>query len=203
MNCIKNHLTPFLAGVILLSLSSCASNFANPKRDSVSLPVTETLNPALTTQLDSTASTSEKPHQEKPVANQILKTTDVQTPSTTQSLKTVTVTLYQTDAQCENLVAKKVAVPANNLVDNAVGKVLQHVVSSDFNLAGYRVKVNSKSGVATVDFRLSPNAKRQFVSLSSCEQLALFGSLRKTLTANAQLKIKSVRFTNQGTEIVL
>ncbi|NEQ15875.1 MAG: sporulation/spore germination protein, partial [Moorea sp. SIO3E2] len=32
---------------------------------------------------------------------------------------------------------------------------------------------------------------------------ALFGSLRKTLTANSQLNIKDVRFTEQGEDIYL
>jgi hypothetical protein len=50
---------------------------------------------------------------------------------------------------------------------------------------------------------LSPNSRRQFVSLSTCEQFALFGSLRKTLTDNSPLKIKGVRFTERGQDIVL
>jgi hypothetical protein len=94
-----------------------------------------------------------------------------------------------------------VDVPAENPAQAAVGKVLKQADSGDFDLAGYRVKVNPESRVATVDFRLSPNSKRQFSSLSSCEQFAMFGSLRKTLTDNTQLKIKNVRFTNQGAEI--
>jgi hypothetical protein len=96
-----------------------------------------------------------------------------------------------------------VAVPAATTVNAAVGKVLDKASSGDFGLAGYRVNVNAKSGVATVDLRLSPDSRRQFASLSSCEQFALFGSLRKTLTNNSQLKIKDVRFTEQGQQIVL
>lgn len=203
MNCIKNYLTPLLPGILVLSLSSCASTFANPKSDSVSLAASETLNPALTNQLDAASSIPEKPHQKTPVRSQPLKATDIKTTFTTQSQQAVTVSLYQVDNQCKSLVAHKVAVPANNSVDAAVGKVIQKVDSGDLNLAGYRVNVNPKSGIATVDLRLSPNAKRQFASLSNCEQLALFGSLQKTLTANPKLKIKSVRFTNQGNEIVL
>jgi hypothetical protein len=68
-------------------------------------------------------------------------------------------------------------------------------------LSGYRVRVNN--GVATVDLRLSPQSKRNFVSLSSCEQFALFGSVRKTLTNNSQWKIKEVRFTEKGEAIVI
>jgi hypothetical protein len=94
-------------------------------------------------------------------------------------------------------------VSAGSPVDAAVGKVLEKASSGDFDLAGYRVNVNSKSGVATVDLRLAPNAQRQFLSLSTCEQFALFGSLRKTLVDNAQLKIKDVRFTEQGQDLEL
>ena len=71
------------------------------------------------------------------------------------------------------------------------------------DLAGYRVNLDLNKRVVTIDFRLSPDSKRQFVSLSMCEQFTLFGSLRKTLTDNPQLKIKDVRFTNQGQEIRL
>jgi hypothetical protein len=86
-------------------------------------------------------------------------------------------------------------------VDAAVGTVLKEAASGDFDLAGYRVNVNANSRVATVDLRLSPDSQRKFVSLSTCEQFALFGSLRKTLTANSQLNLKDVRFTQQGQEI--
>ncbi|MFM6369036.1 MAG: sporulation/spore germination protein, partial [Dolichospermum sp.] len=40
-------------------------------------------------------------------------------------------------------------------------------------------------------------------SLSSCEQFALFGSVRKTLMSNSEWKIKDVRFTERGEDIVL
>ncbi|MCS6794155.1 MAG: hypothetical protein N3E45_01570 [Oscillatoriaceae bacterium SKW80] len=65
------------------------------------------------------------------------------------------------------------------------------------------MRVAAKTGVATVEMRLSPNSKRQFVSLSSCEQFGLFGSLRKTLTSNPAWKIKEVRFSEGGKEIEL
>jgi hypothetical protein len=201
MDCIKKYLTPVLCGAIALSLSSCASLAAVHKGESTGLPTPDQIDTSLTTGLDSTASTSEQTHQETSVVSQPLQTSDHQLTSTTPSLNTVTVTIYQADNQCESLVPEKVAVPADSPVDAAVGKVLKQADSGDFDLAGYRVKVNPENGVATVDFRLLPNSKRKFSSLSSCEQLAIFGSLRKTLTDNAQLKIKNVRFTNQDAEI--
>ncbi len=115
--------------------------------------------------------------------------------------KTVDVTVYSSDAQCQELVPQKAAVPADEPVAGAVGKILEGRDSGDFSLSGYRVNVTN--GVATVDFRLNPSSKRFLTSLSSCEQFALFGSLRKTLTSNNQWKIKDVRFTEKGEEVAL
>lgn len=132
-----------------------------------------------------------------------ISNTAASTTTTTTSKNTITVTIYQPDNQCQELVPKKVAVSDKNSVAAAVGKVLEERDTADFNLAGYRVKVNQKSGVATVDLRLAPNQERKFASLSTCEQFALFGSLRKTLISNQAWKIKDVRFTDQGQEIYL
>lgn len=123
--------------------------------------------------------------------------------STPISQNPVNVTIYRPDSQCEALVPEKVSVSGGSSLEAAVGKVLELRNSADFNLSGYRVSVNPKSGVATVDMRLAPNSKRKFVSLSTCEQFALFGSLRKTLTSNQGFKIKDVRFTEQGQKISL
>lgn len=115
--------------------------------------------------------------------------------------KTVMVKVYQVDHQCMNLVPESVAVPADKPMEGAIATIIAAQSSPDFELAGYRVAV--KDGVATVDLRLAPSSKRSFVSLSSCEQLALFGGIRKTLTGNPQWKIQSIRFTERGQEIVL
>lgn len=188
MNPLKKYLAPLMTGLIVLSLSSCSSSVANRQNNQAKSPTHETGKMPSITLSAKAATTSNQPQTSTPVA---------------QAQNTVTLSIYQADNQCQTLVAEKVAVPATRVVDTAVGKVLKQADSGDFDLAGYRVQVNSKSGVATVDFRLSPNSRRQFVSLSSCEQFALFGSLRKTLTTNSQLKIKNVRFTQQGQEIVL
>ncbi len=124
-------------------------------------------------------------------------------PSTTETPtgKTTDVTVYTSDAECQELVAQKTPVSSQEPVAGAVGKVLEGRDNGDFSLSGYRVNV--KNGIATVDLRLSPNSKRILTSLSSCEQFALFGSLRKTLTSNSQWNIKDVRFTEKGEEIAL
>lgn len=205
MNRFKKYFTPLFTGVIVLSLSSCTSTSVPTERksDYAGLPNAETLSTSLTSQLDPTAATAAQPPTTTSTISQSFNTNDSRATSTTQSIKTVSVTIYQADTQCQTLVPEKVTVPAESPVDATVGKVLEQANSGDVDLAGYRVKVNAKSGVATVDLRLSPDSQRQFASLSNCEQFALFGSLRKTLTANAQLQIKNVRFTQQGTEITL
>lgn len=200
MNCIKNYLTPLVIGLIVLSLNSCASSPTNRQSDNANLPTAGTAQTPSTTFLsDSGVSIPAQPEKEAPVTDQSSQATS----STTPAKDTVTLTIYQVDSQCQTLVSEKVALPATSPVDAAVGKVLNQADSGDFDLAGYRVQVNPKNGIATVDFRLSPNSRRQFVSLSSCEQFALFGSLRKTLTDNSPLKIKGVRFTERGQDIVL
>ncbi|MDB9375392.1 GerMN domain-containing protein [Nodularia sphaerocarpa] len=136
--------------------------------------------------------------------NPTSSTIDSQTPavtSQTPTSQTANITLYTSNIQCQELIPQQVSVPAAEPVTAAVGKIIEEQDSADFELSGYRVQL--ENGVATVDFRLSPLSKRQLVSLSSCEQFALFGSLRKTLTSNAEWNIKEVRFTEQGKEVIL
>ncbi len=123
------------------------------------------------------------------------------TTSNVPTTQTTNVTLYTSDAQCQELIPQQVTVSAEEPVTSAIGRIIEEQDTADFDLSGYRVQV--QNGVATVDFRLSPLSKRQFVSLSSCEQFALFGSLRKTLVSNSEWNIKEVRFTEQGKEIIL
>lgn len=114
---------------------------------------------------------------------------------------TTTINIYKVDTQCANLAPEKVTVTAKQSLEAAIAQVLAETDSGDFSIAGYRV---SQAGTqAIVDLRLPANAKRSFYSLSSCEQLALFGGIRKTLLNNSQWKIQSVQFTEKGQEIVL
>ncbi|MBW4440351.1 MAG: hypothetical protein KME10_03775 [Plectolyngbya sp. WJT66-NPBG17] len=117
-------------------------------------------------------------------------------PSPKPSGKTISVNIFQLDNQCNKFVATKEAIAANQPVTQAIAKTLEKANSESLDVAGYRVKV--KSGVATIDFRPIPNARRSLTTLANCEQLALFGSVRRTLTQNTALKIKSVRFTDRG-----
>ncbi|WP_414543862.1 sporulation/spore germination protein [Nostoc sp. CCY0012] len=170
----KRLLLPLIVVAIAASISSCSSSPTSTSIDS------ET--PAPTT----TPSTVPK----TPAAT-----------STDPTGKTTNVTLYTSDPQCQELIPQQVSVAAEQPVTSAVGKIIAERDTADFNLSGYRVNV--ENGVATVDLRLSPQSKRKLVSLSSCEQFALFGSLRKTLTSNAEWKIQEVRFTEQGKEVIL
>jgi hypothetical protein len=184
INRLQSPLSRLLLGVLLLSLSSCA--FSQSKNSSP--PNVTPLSP----ETPSVAQTSQP------------LTTDVEPASvaTSTATPTIAVTLYKADRQCEGLVSETVQVPAERSMEASVGKVIEEQSNADFALVGYRVS-RSTSGVATVDLRLAPNSQRQIVSLSSCERLALFGSLRETLTRNAQWNIQSVRFTERGKDIVL
>lgn len=113
--------------------------------------------------------------------------------------KTLTINLYQLDSQCSRFETTKATVPANQPVTQAIAQTLAKANSESLDVAGYRVKV--AAGVATIDFRPALNTRKSLMTLANCEQLALFGSVRRTLTQNPVLKIKSVRFTERGQSI--
>jgi hypothetical protein len=185
-------IVPFIVVAVVASLSSCGSNPDAEKLDNKQPAPTPTQNsniPAV------------QPQVPKPLQPRVQSPESPFHKGTTRSNQTVNVTLYTSDSQCQELVPQTVPVSAEEPVAGAVGKIIEERGSADFNLTGYRVSVND--GVATVDLRIAPNSPRQFVSLSSCEQFALFGSLRKTLLSNSQWGIKNVRFTERGKEIVL
>ncbi|MEH2302790.1 sporulation/spore germination protein [Nostoc sp.] len=201
MNTTKRYFLPFIFVAMVVSLSSCSSNPTAGNIDSRTASPTPTLTNSLSSQtpsqIPSVAQLREKSsNQESPKEN-----TPSSPTSKAATSKTTKVTVYTSDTQCQKLIPEKVSVPAEEPVKNVVGKILEKRDTSDFSLSGYRV--NIKNGIATVDLRISPESKRQITSLSSCEQFALFGSLRKTLTSNAQWNIKEVRFTERGEDIVL
>ncbi|WP_404800345.1 sporulation/spore germination protein [Amazonocrinis nigriterrae] len=183
MNTNNRYLIPLITVAIAASLSSCSSN---PNSRNIK---------------SQTPAPSATPTQTPSMAQLRAKSTNIQPSASSRTAKTVNVTLYTSDAQCQELIPQQVSVPAKKPVTGAVGKIIEERDTGDLSLSGYRVNV--KNGLATVDLRLSPQSKRQLASLSSCEQFALFGSLRKTLTSNAQWNIKEVRFTERGEEIVL
>ncbi|MBD2166830.1 GerMN domain-containing protein [Calothrix membranacea FACHB-236] len=217
MSLTKRYFLPLIAVAIATSISSCSSNPSATQDTASEVPaptptanVTSFPSPSQTPSMAQLRAKSDNIGIPSPQATteSTPAATTIETPTAKESPteqaatgKTTNVTLYTSDTQCQQLIPQKVAVPADEPVEGAVSKILEQRDSGDFNLSSYRV--NLKNGVATVDLRVSPNSKRQIASLSSCEQFAMFGSLRKTLTSNPQWKIKEVRFTERGEEIVL
>ena len=113
----------------------------------------------------------------------------------------VTVSVYTIDDQCDDFVSQPLQVPSNVAIDEAVGKAMSGTELNAFKLEGYQVNIDGNTAI--VDMRLAAGSERQFVSLSSCEQRALFGSVEETLLNNASWNVDAVKFTNAGKEIVL
>ncbi|MEP0870166.1 hypothetical protein NDA01_10180 [Trichocoleus desertorum AS-A10] len=212
MKFYKVSLIFLLAGSLCLGISSCDTHPSEEgDRTRSSLPnstaANSTIQPAAsvpratpTPTISPSSATPSLAARSQPL-NAPTKT--VAATTTAQTQNTVPVTIYKVDGQCQNLVPQKVTVSAQKSMEAAVSKTLAQWDTADFSLTGYRVSVDPDSRVATVDLRVSPSSKRQLESLSSCEQLALLGAVNKTLTTNPQWKIESVRFTEQGEEVVL
>ncbi len=113
----------------------------------------------------------------------------------------VTVSVYTIDNQCNDFVEQAVQVPNEGAITEAVGEAMSGLDYNAFKLEGYQVNING--GTATVDMQLAPSSQRQFISLSSCEQRSLFGSVEKTLLNNTDWDVTAVKFTNNGKEILL
>jgi hypothetical protein len=189
--------------IITALVSGCASNNSNSNQET-STP-TSTPTPSLEISTPPTPTPSSIPIPTPTVTKSVSsnKTPDKKAVAYNPSVvgKTTDVTLYTIDNQCQDFISQTTAVSSEEPISGAVSKVLEKGSNGDFSLSSYRVNV--KNGLATVDLRVAPNSKRSISSLSSCEQNAIFGSLRKTLTSNPQWKIKDVRFTEKGEEIVL
>ncbi len=176
MNSIQHFLTICMMSVILLGLSSCTSG-------------EDQLNTLVTSNLDARTSTPRIP----------LSTPPLKQPTT--SADTVSVTIYRVDSQCQTLVPTLITVPTDQSLEAAIAQVLGWKNGIELPIA-YRVEVNQPDQSATIDLRVPTTSQRRLTSLSSCEQLALFGSLRQTLTMNPDWQIDQVYFTNRGEEIL-
>lgn len=184
MNSIRYYLTAFATGLLVCGLASCGTPPAGREPTIPAIPQPSVSSPSISPSQAPSATPSPKITQPASTAN------------------TVTVNIYQVDSQCQVLIPMRVNLPVENSLETAVTKVLEQQYTSDFNLS-YRVSLDAENAIVTIDFRVPAGAKRTLTSLSSCEQLALFGSLRQTLTSNRTWKIKNVRFTEQGAEIWL
>lgn len=191
MNSFKLCLTTCAVSWIAVSLSSCSLTAPSSDRNPPPTLISPTAIP-----------TQPSPQIASPTP------TPTNSPSPTTTAKTqlaapekiVLVDIYEVDSQCLKLIPEKTAVPANRSLDATISKILADQQSVDFTVSGYRVTVND--GVAVIDMRAATDSKRRFSSLSTCEQLALFGSIRKTLLSHSGWKIQSVQFTEKGKEIL-
>ncbi len=199
MSSIHKLFSVLIAGTILVNLGSCSSPPTDQGNNNGSLP---TSSPVPASPIPSTVNQTTP----IPVAKASAEKTPEKTPqtagTTTETPKsTTTVTIFKADDQCQNLIPEQVTVSADRPIAEAVNKVLIKQNIKGLEIASQEINVDFDKQTAIVDLRLSPNSKRDFGSISSCQRFALFGSLRQTLTNNAKWKIKTVKFTYQGKEI--
>lgn len=176
MNSIQHFLTICMMSVIVFSLSGC-------------IPRDNQLNSLVSLNRDARTSTPRIP-----LSPPALK-------QATTSADTVSVTIYLVDSQCQTLVPTPIRVQTDQSLEAAIAQVLGWKNGVELPIA-YRVEVNQPDHSATIDLRVPTTSRRRLTSLSSCEQLALFGSLRQTLTMNPDWQIDQVYFTNRGEEIL-
>jgi uncharacterized protein YbdZ (MbtH family) len=117
----------------------------------------------------------------------------------------ITVTRYGINATCDGFIAQGQTTLDPDDLTALVGDILQdpRQTLDGLELSGYRVQRSPGTPTVTIDFRINPDSPRQLVSLSSCEQMILLGSLRKTLLDNPELGIDTVRFSDRGEPIQL
>ncbi|CAN1213261.1 hypothetical protein TUMEXPCC7403_23850 [Tumidithrix helvetica PCC 7403] len=119
--------------------------------------------------------------------------------------KTTPTQIFYADSQCERLIAAIEQIPTSSseqeTATRTLRSLLEHQRIYGFRVSGY--KVTLENGVATVDITLDPSSQRRMTSLSSCEQFALFASIKTTLMQNQALTVNEVKFTEAGREIYL
>lgn len=115
----------------------------------------------------------------------------------------ITVTVYRLDNLCQDFVPEEVQVSPDKPITDAIGSVLRQQDIIAFDLSSYRVQASADRRTVTIDMRLSPDSQRQLVSLSDCEQQAIFGSLRKTLLLQPTWDVQQIIFTQRGRPLVL
>ncbi|MBW4509300.1 MAG: GerMN domain-containing protein [Scytonematopsis contorta HA4267-MV1] len=213
----KKYIFSLIVAATLAGLSGCNSNpntsgnnnaapnnVASSLSPNSEIPTTTETPTPIPTETPISTSTPQAVASPTPTMAELRKKNIKQQPTNIENKainsKTSKITVFTSDAQCQELVPKEVTVSGNEPVAGAVGEIIKERDTNDLTLSGYRVNV--KNGVATVDLNISPSSKRDISSLSSCENFALFQSMEKTLTSNPQWGIKDVRFTNKGKEIV-
>jgi hypothetical protein len=189
MNHFPKILTLACASFILLSLSSCTSTELQAESP-VSSEASQPSEPVVNLASQASNSPPEKPLETSPVLK-----------APTAPANTIPLTLYRVDSQCESLISQQVTVPVDQALEMAVAKTLE-IQQLELPL-GYRMEVDHDYQIAVIDLRVPTTSRRTLNSLSACEQLALFGSLRETLTQNPDLQIQEVYFTHLGEDLIL
>ncbi|MEM9162811.1 MAG: sporulation/spore germination protein [Cyanobacteria bacterium P01_F01_bin.4] len=188
----------FLGLIVALSFVTVACNPAGDvaEPDPAATP-TEVEPPVSSTPTNDTDEGKDSTDPKDPVTSQ----TPDQAETTTDL---VDISIYVMDDNCNDFVKTTVQVHEDKAMDEAIGEVIATASDfSAFDMTGYRVKFDESTGMAVVDLRLAPDSQRQFVSLSSCEQRTLFGSVEETLLQNSDWDVKAVEFTERGEELVL
>ncbi len=57
--------------------------------------------------------------------------------------KTTQVTLYTSDAQCQDYISQVVKLSADRIIDQSIGKILEQQTSADFSIVGYRLDISN------------------------------------------------------------
>lgn len=101
---------------------------------------------------------------------------------------------YHPDPRCEVLVRSPLRVPRDRAIYASIEAVLQSARSPDLDIQSYRLTLDPAHRRAYIALRFHPDRDRPWSSLSPCEHLTLFGSLRDTLTRNSAWEVDQVEF---------
>jgi len=113
---------------------------------------------------------------------------------------TAQASIWPIDTMCIELIETPVDVRADYTATNLVDRFLTEAWSeSSFEIV--RHDVTATGGVAKVAMYHRGDSVRIVQSLSSCENLALLGGIRKTLVNDGELGIDTVQFTGDATGI--
>lgn len=108
-------------------------------------------------------------------------------------------TIYLPDPQTYRLEPQTVPVDSDAPVSGVVGQIIRSYEGQEVGIEGYDVAVDQASQVARVNFDVdSERNGREFYSLSSANQVALFESIRETLLTNPDYQINEIIFSANG-----
>mgnify|MGYP005844743305 CR=1 FL=1 len=197
MNKVRQYLAPLTASVMILSFNHCSNVWATHWEDQplggAAVPVS------------SDAFTSSGADQPAGILPPKLPMRGQVAPApggTNAPMDRVGVIIYRVDRQCQTLVGSPTEVSRTTALEMTIRQILQQPNLTEVPLM-YRVEVDPQRQAVTIDFRVPPQSHQRITSLSVCEQLAIFGSLRQTLLKNPQLRVNQVYFTERGREIAL